>query len=201
MNKEIRFIDSRYNKLFTVPDGGNIVITQFDGEKLVRPCRYLDDTHFQCGGNVLHICQFAEHMEENAAVYAPEIMKPGDCIDTYEIYQITDTRDVDYCFRSFDEADNHIRRQDYQRVYAGVLAPQTTMEFLFVKHNRDNRPFGKRMRSLSVSDLIVQNRAGKQRAFYVDTVDFQEVSAFLKPESNIDNPHKTGMKRSREYER
>ncbi len=71
MNKEIRFIDSRYNKLFTLPDGGNIVVTEFDGKKLTRPCRYLDDTHFEGGGNVFHICQFAEIMEKNSASYEP----------------------------------------------------------------------------------------------------------------------------------
>lgn len=201
MNKEIRFIDSRYNKLFTVPNGGNIVVTQFDGEKLIRACEYLDDTHFQASGNVFHICQFAERMEENGAVYAPEIVKPGDCIDIYEIYQIADIRRADYCFRSFDEAKKQIKRSDYQRVYAGVLAPQTTMEFLFVKHNRDGRPFGKQMRSLSMSDVIVLSRDGKQQAFYVDTVDFREVPVFLRLEPNRDSPNRAGGKRSREYER
>lgn len=201
MNKDIRFIDSRYNKLFTVPDGGNIVVTRFDGEKLIRACEYLDDTHFQACGNVFHICQFAERMEENGAVYAPEIVKPGDCLDTYEIYQIADIRGADYCFRPFDEAEKQIKRSDYQRVYAGVLAPQTTMEFLFVKHNRDSRPFGKRMRSLSMSDVIVLGRAGKRRAFYVDTVNFREAPAFLGPEPSRDSPHRSGEKRSREYER
>lgn len=201
MNKEIRFIDSRYNKLFTIPDGGNIVVTQFDGEKLVRPCRYLDDTHFEGGGNVFHICQFAEIMEREGAVYAPEIVKPGDICDTYEIYQIVDTRGTDYCFRSFEEAEKQIRRSDYRREYAGVLAPQTTMEFLFVKHNRDNRPFGKRMRSLTMSDVIVLNRAGKQQALYVDTFGYEEVPGFLGSEPEKDGPHKTAKKRGREYER
>jgi hypothetical protein len=201
MNKDIRFIDSRYNKLFTVPDGGNIVVTEFDGRKLVRPCQYLDDTHFEGGGNVFHICQYAEIMERDGAVYAPEIVKPGDICDTYEIYQIADTRGTDYCFRPFDEAENQIRRADYQRVYAGVLASQTTMGFLFVKHNRDNRPFGKRMRSLSMSDVIVLGRAGKQQAFYVDTVDFRETPEFLGPEPKKDSPHRAVGKRGREYER
>lgn len=201
MNKEIQFIDSRYNKLFTVPDGGNIVVTGFDGKKLVRPCRYLDDTHFEGGGNVFHICQFAEIMERDGAVYAPEIVKPGDCIDTYEIYQIADTRGTDYCFRPFGEAKNQIKRADYRREYAGMLAPQTTMEFLFVKHNRDNRPFGKLMRSLTMSDMVVLNRAGRLQAFYVDTVDFKEVPGFLVLEPKKDSPHRAVTKRGREYER
>ena len=37
--REIRFIDSEYNNLFTVPDGGNIILTHFDGKSVILPCR------------------------------------------------------------------------------------------------------------------------------------------------------------------
>lgn len=201
MSRDIRFIDSRYNNLFTVPDGGNVVVTQFDGEKLVRPCRFLDETHFEADHNVFHICQFAERMEENGTIYVPEIVKPGDCIDTYEIYQIENARGIDYCFRSYSEAAKQIDRDDYIRKYVGMLAPKTSMEFLFVKHNRDGRPFGSRMRSLSVSDVIVLNRAGKQQAFYVDNVGFQEIKEFYRSEREIALSQKASKKRNREFER
>lgn len=39
----IRFIDSEYHTLFTIKDGESIVITRFDGEKMVFPCKYIDD--------------------------------------------------------------------------------------------------------------------------------------------------------------
>lgn len=201
MNTDIRFVDSRENTLFTVPDGGNIVVTEFDGDKLILPCRYLDETLSEIGGTVFNIRKFAGIMEQAGSVYAPEIVKPGDCIDTYEIYQIKNTRDVNYCFRSFAEAEKQINRDDYLRVYAGMFTPHTTMEFLYAKHNRDNRPFGKRMRSLSISDVIVLNRAGKQQAFYVDTFRYEEVPVFLRPEPEKNSPHKAVKKRGREYER
>ena len=70
--KMIRFIDSSYNTLFYVPDGGNVVLTYADGEKAVRPCRFLDEYHTQVGRNVYHICQFAEIMERNGTSYIPE---------------------------------------------------------------------------------------------------------------------------------
>lgn len=75
--KMIRFIDSSYNHLFTVPDGGNIVLTFADGEKAVRSCTFIDPYHVQIGkepgwGEMLHICQFAEIMERNGTAYAPE---------------------------------------------------------------------------------------------------------------------------------
>lgn len=70
--KNIRFIDSGYNTLFTVPDGGNIVLTYSDGEKATRPCKFLDEYHTQIGSSVFHICEFAEKMERNGTAYAPE---------------------------------------------------------------------------------------------------------------------------------
>lgn len=70
--KNIRFIDSHYNHLFTVPDGANIIITHEDGEKLIRPCKYLDDYHTRIGTSIYHICEFAERMEQAKASYTPE---------------------------------------------------------------------------------------------------------------------------------
>lgn len=77
--KNIRFIDSSYNTLFFVPDGGNIVLTYSDGEKVTRPCTFIDEYHTQVGHNIFHICQFAEIMERNGTAYAPE--KPPELPD------------------------------------------------------------------------------------------------------------------------
>lgn len=72
-SKMIRFIDSHYNLLFRVPDGGNIVLIDSDGLKRVRACKYIDDYHFQPDRNsALHICEFAEIMERNGTRYLPE---------------------------------------------------------------------------------------------------------------------------------
>ena len=74
--KMIRFIDSHYQTLFYVPDGGNVILTYSDGEKAVRPCKFLDEYHTQIGHNVFHICQFAEIMERNGTSYVPEKPMP-----------------------------------------------------------------------------------------------------------------------------
>lgn len=71
----IRFIDPHYKELFRIPDGGKIVITSAWGEKTELACRYIDETHTEVGSNLLHICEFAERMERNGAVYEP---KPED---------------------------------------------------------------------------------------------------------------------------
>lgn len=69
----IRFIDSSYHELFTLPNGGSIAITTADGEKMVKHCRYIDDYHTSIGGEVYHICQFAERLERIGATCAPEV--------------------------------------------------------------------------------------------------------------------------------
>lgn len=69
--KQIRFIDSNYNDLFTIPDGGNVLLTLSDGDFLTRKCRYLDEFHTEVGNYVYHICEFAERMEQNGTKYSP----------------------------------------------------------------------------------------------------------------------------------
>lgn len=83
MDKEIRFIDSHYNELFRIPDGGSVVITHENGEQGVNVCKYLDDYHFELGGECLHICQFAEIMERNGSTVEPE--KEPEMVANYRV--------------------------------------------------------------------------------------------------------------------
>ena len=74
--KGIRFIDPHYKELFRIPDGGKIRITTAWGEKSERTCRYIDEYHAEIGNNLYHICEFAEHMEQNGATYEPIPSEP-----------------------------------------------------------------------------------------------------------------------------
>ncbi len=75
--KDIRFIDSRYNSLFHIPDGGHIQV-DYGNETVVKPCTFIDEYHTQIGINVFHICQFAEVMERNGYHYQAEPPILGD---------------------------------------------------------------------------------------------------------------------------
>lgn len=175
----IRFIDSEYHTLFTIKDGESIVITRFDGEKMVFPCKYIDDYHVCIGNSAYHICEFAEMQERNGNTYVPRTPKISDEIGIYEIYQIPIIADADYCFRSYEAAKGELRSADYQCVYAGMYAKENSLEDLWAKHNSDHRPFARRMRSLSVSDIVVLTQGGKKTAYYTDSVGFKEVPEFL----------------------
>ncbi|MDO4563340.1 MAG: hypothetical protein Q4C12_05850 [Clostridia bacterium] len=69
--KEIRFIDSKYNELFRIKDGESIVVNVFDGTTKEFKCDYMDSHHMSIGGHCYHICEFAEFMERNGNTYRP----------------------------------------------------------------------------------------------------------------------------------
>ena len=100
---------------------------------------------------------------------------------TYEIYQIPATEDsADYLFRPYEQAKEQLSAKDYACVYAAPLEPGMTLDSIFDRHNRNDRPAAQTMRSLSVSDVVVvRGRQGAQ-AFYVDSIGFQEVPQLAK---------------------
>lgn len=178
-SKDIRFIDSDYRPLFTVPDGANIVMTELDGTCNMFSCQYIDDCHARIGDGIFHIHQFALVMEQRGAVYAPEQPKAADICDTYEVYQLKDVAGTPYGFCSYAAAKDKLRPSHYAKVYAGVLAPGVTLDDIYVKHNQDQRPRRMEIRSMSVSDVVVLTQNGSRRAFYVDSFGFKEANEFL----------------------
>ena len=43
-NHNIRFINSSYDELFRIPDGGKIKV-DFPDRSFISPCKYIDDYH------------------------------------------------------------------------------------------------------------------------------------------------------------
>ena len=74
-NREIRFVDTQYNEIFRIPDGGIIIITHANGEKSTAKCEYLNETHFGVDGRVFHNQSFAMLHERNGSTIEPEPVK------------------------------------------------------------------------------------------------------------------------------
>lgn len=78
----------------------------------------------------------------------------------------------------------------YEVVYAAPLLPfkdqNTLLEELYEKFNR-SRPDDFHGHSLSVSDIVALNRGGAVSCHYVDSIGFQELSGFWKPENYLKN--------------
>ena len=73
--KDIRLINSHYDDLYLIPDGGVIQVDYPDGRSFTARVEHLDDYHFDLGeyGNVYHIAQFGEMMERTGSTAYPEI--------------------------------------------------------------------------------------------------------------------------------
>lgn len=106
--------------------------------------------------------------------------------DTFTIYQLKDddeTRDLRFePLDRLEKAGLAVALANYDKVYAAPLAVDVTLEKIYFTFNMD-RPEDFKGHSLSVSDVVVFNRDGKETAFYVDGggKGFQELPGFLTP--------------------
>lgn len=69
--RNIRFVDSRGEELFQVPDGGMIRQFYGNGEEHYALCRYVDDENMEIDGIQWNNRKFAEQMEKNGIYCFP----------------------------------------------------------------------------------------------------------------------------------
>lgn len=104
--------------------------------------------------------------------------------DTFSIYQVpAGPEGRDFRFRSYEElqeAGFTVDRKNYVLVYTAPLDGKTTLEDIYRTFNADDRPAGFRGHSLSVSDVVVINRGGKEEAHYCDSIGFTPVPEFMR---------------------
>ena len=102
--------------------------------------------------------------------------------DTFTIYQLKggpETRDYRFeAYESLQEAGLAVDRQNYDLVYTAPLDGKTTLEDIYRTFNLD-RPADFTGHSLSVSDVVVLNRSGKEEAHYCDSFGFTPVPEFF----------------------
>lgn len=85
----VRFINSGYKHLFTIPDRGTIKIKNgYDGAESERKITYIDDNHFFVNTTCFHKSEFAEKMEMCNYTFYPALPKCGksftdDCIQGF----------------------------------------------------------------------------------------------------------------------
>ena len=117
---------------------------------------------------------------DNVKAYLPE---QG---DTFTIYQLKDgdqTRDLRFePLARLEAAGLAVALANYDKIYSATLENGATLEKLYFTFNMD-RPEDFKGHSLSISDVVVMNRDGKETAFYVDGggKGFQELPGFLTP--------------------
>lgn len=102
--------------------------------------------------------------------------------NTFEIYQLKhseENRDIRFEGIDFLEQRGYaVDFDNYDLIYSGKLAENTTLEDLFYRFNEE-RPADFTGHSMSVSDVVVFKRDGEITAHYVDSVGFKEIPDFL----------------------
>lgn len=81
---------------------------------------------------------------------------------------------------------DHLKRANYEPVYAAPFTPGETLESIYTDLNI-HRPDNFRGHSLSVSDVVVLQEYGKETAHFCDRFGYKEVPEFLEPENHLKN--------------
>lgn len=114
----------------------------------------------------------------------------------YGIYQIQEsTKGREYLFMNLDFVNSHDMRVDaehYAFIYGGKLSETDTLDSLYERFNL-NQPEGYYGHSLSVSDVVVLQKEGQAKAYYVDSFGFRELPDFVRQRM-----HEAEMNRKRE---
>ena len=185
------FVDRKGNRMFEMLDGESLVFTNTEGQETKVECHRVDQTRIRLNDVICSTVKFARWCHEHGVTFRPEFPSVLDCIDTYEIHQIPFAVKTPYRFRRFSDAELFFSASHYQKMYCGMLAKSTHPEELYLLHNQDNRPFGAKMHSLTVSDVVVLNRRGKRQALYVDTFGFVDVTDRFPPQKPVEKKKET----------
>lgn len=96
----------------------------------------------------------------------------------YRILQMKTSEDG--CFRNYAEQKLPLRNEQYQEVYTDILpekvrnySEEAILEFLFALFNSDDRPAGKTMRSMSISDVVIIRIDDVEKAYFCDIFGFK----------------------------
>ena len=110
----------------------------------------------------------------------PPAQEQGDTFTIYQLKAGPETRDYRFePYESLQEAGLAVDRQNYDLVYTAPLDGKTSLEDIYRTFNADDRPADFRGHSLSVSDVVVLNRGGKEEAHYCDSFGFTPVPEFF----------------------
>lgn len=126
-----------------------------------------------------------------------ELMFAGE--ERYALYQLnTESKDIPYEFMGMDFVKDHgmeVTAADYKCVYSGILHDSVSLDELYSIFNQ-NHPADFKGHSMSVSDVVIVNRNGDIKAYYVDSFGFADLPDFVRqrqkalgmesPESHLD---------------
>ena len=183
--------DSRENLCFL-----QAYIPQEDGKAQIGDVLYIG-TPEKCRELMAQLNAGELTQGEVKELYA-KAQEAGQDKDTFSIYQLKrgdETRD--FRFEPYDrlQATGHaVDRANYELIYTAPLTPDTSLEDIYTRFNIDH-PADFKGHSLSVSDIVVLHRDGRDAAHYVDSIGYREVPEFFKEQGRqltpdeLESPH------------
>lgn len=101
-----------------------------------------------------------------------------------QMKQTPETRQMRFrSYQTLQEKGIQVRQEDYEQIYVGNLYPQDTPEGIRERLDRQP-PRSFAGHSVSVSDVLVLNRAGTVISYYVEKNGFTVIEDFIKKESS-----------------
>jgi len=108
--------------------------------------------------------------------------------DTFRIYQLKrgeKTRELQFeSYECLKESGQVLNPENYVKVYEAELTKGLSLEDIYTRFNVDH-PKDFYGHSLSVSDVVVLHKDGKDSAHYVDRFGYKEAPEFLKPQNYL----------------
>lgn len=142
-------------------------------------------------GVVLEDSDTAERVErvmhpERYEKISEELMFAGE--ERYALYRLnTESKNIPYQFMGIDFVKNHgmeVNAADYQCVYSGIPHDSVSLDELYSIFNQ-NHPADFKGHSMSVSDVVIVNRDGDIKVFYVDSFGFANLPDFVRQRQEI----------------
>ncbi|MCD7855265.1 MAG: DUF3849 domain-containing protein, partial [Clostridiales bacterium] len=128
--------------------------------------------------------------ENNKSIFENTVQGTEETKSSFSVYQLKDGDETRYHrYVSYDDLQKSglsVNSENYNSVYNAPLEADTSLEDIFVMLNA-RLPEGFKGRSLSVSDVVVINKDGQDKAYYVDSVGFKEVPEFLQQKEAAKN--------------
>ena len=126
---------------------------------------------------------------EAAPEYIYKVMEePAPEKDTFRIYQLKrgeDTRELQFeAYNRLKESGQVLNPDNYVKVYEAELTAGLSLEDIYTRFNIDH-PKDFYGHSLSVSDVVVLHKDGKDSAHYVDRFGYKDAPEFLKPQNYL----------------
>lgn len=140
-------------------------------------------------GAYQEIVKGKEQVQAAPVQEAPGQGEPDADPDTFNIYQLKGGDALHYHhFTGLDQLKKEglkVEFENYEKVYSGPWTRGDKLEGIYERFNID-RPEDFTGHSLSVSDVVVLHRGGKDTSYYVDSTGFTELAQFIRPPFDVE---------------